>query len=170
MLHSPPIIYLYDSPSTEGLDIREIGSFVQAVFPAATLVLRRDFIAFHSPSDPVPVNRARVWDLRWPGADSASLPWDTRLPASPRIVLDEPAVGPIYDALRLLAVLRDLLPRQEASLRHLHIVFIDELMGTFENEDRRFHARVIACGQPSVISATSLVEGPARPREYYFLR
>ena len=38
----------------------------------------------------------------------------------------------------------------------------------FDENDRRFHARPIICGSPTIISIPSIVEGPARPKAYYF--
>jgi hypothetical protein len=32
----------------------------------------------------------------------------------------------------------------------------------------RHHARPIICGSPIIISTASIVEGPARPKAYYF--
>jgi hypothetical protein len=41
------------------------------------------------------------------------------------------------------------------------------LFGTFDKDDLRYHARVIICGYPSIISTTGVVEAPAKPREFY---
>ena len=49
-----------------------------------------------------------------------------------------------------------------------HAVVTGRLLGTYGS--RRYHARVIISGFPSFISTSGVVEGPARPREYYFLR
>lgn len=50
----------------------------------------------------------------------------------------------------------------------IHIIFTGRLLCTFEN--RRYHARVILMGIPNYISTSGLIEAPARPREYYFLK
>jgi hypothetical protein len=44
------------------------------------------------------------------------------------------------------------------------------LFATWEEADKRYHARTSVYSFPSVISTTGLVEAPAKPREYYFLR
>jgi len=49
-----------------------------------------------------------------------------------------------------------------------HAVITGRLLGTYGS--RRYHARVILSGFPSFISTSGLVEGPARPQEYYFLK
>jgi len=50
----------------------------------------------------------------------------------------------------------------------IHIIFTGRLFGTFE--DRRYHARVVLLGTPSLISTSGLIEAPAKPREYYYVR
>lgn len=49
-----------------------------------------------------------------------------------------------------------------------HIIFTGRLFGTFEK--RRYHARVILMGAPNLISTSGVVEAPARPSEYYWLK
>jgi hypothetical protein len=62
----------------------------------------------------------------------------------------------------------NLIPSGENSLEFLHLAFTNRLIGTWDQSDRRYHARVSIYGWPSIISTTGVVQGPARPREYYF--
>ena len=62
----------------------------------------------------------------------------------------------------------ELLAGEETSLEFMHVVFTNRLIGTWDQSDRRYHARVSVYGWPSIISTTGIVEGPAKPREYYF--
>ena len=50
----------------------------------------------------------------------------------------------------------------------VHIVITGRLFGTFEV--KRYHARVMLSGAPALVSTAGIVEGPARPREYYFMK
>lgn len=50
----------------------------------------------------------------------------------------------------------------------IHIVYTSRLFCTFGV--KRYHARVVLTGVPSLISTTGLVEAPAKPREYYWLK
>ncbi len=50
----------------------------------------------------------------------------------------------------------------------LHIVYTSRLFCTFG--DKRYHARVVLTGIPCLISTSGLVEAPARPKEYYWLK
>ncbi len=59
-------------------------------------------------------------------------------------------------------------PLVDLSDRHLHLIITGRLFGTYEN--KRYHARVLLTGEPSLISTSGIVEAPARPREYYFVK
>jgi hypothetical protein len=90
-----------------------------------------------------------------------------------KMILKEPSrrsFGILYDGFRLQAILRDLIPPEERDLKHLHIVFTNRLFGTWDEDDRRYHARVGVYGFPSMVSTTGIVEAPAKPKEFYFLK
>ncbi len=75
----------------------------------------------------------------------------------------------LYDGLLYTRVInRYFLLESYNAGKAIHIVFTNKLLCTFEN--RRYHARVVLLGYPSFISTSGLVEAPARPREYYFLK
>ncbi|MCM8770562.1 MAG: hypothetical protein NC936_01665 [Candidatus Omnitrophica bacterium] len=50
-----------------------------------------------------------------------------------------------------------------------HIAITDKLFATYD-DFKRLHIRAGIFGYPSVISTHGIVEGPARPRDYYFLK
>lgn len=79
--------------------------------------------------------------------------------------------GKFYDGLWMQRILYRLLSqkvREELNDGSIHLIFTGRLFGTFE--DRRYHARVVLMGTPSLISTSGLVEAPAKPREYYYVR
>jgi hypothetical protein len=51
---------------------------------------------------------------------------------------------------------------------NIHIVITGRLFCTYGG--KRYHARVILTGIPALISTSGLVEAPAKPREYYWLK
>jgi len=75
--------------------------------------------------------------------------------------------GPVYSGFHFQALLRGLIPKEERRLCHLHIVFTNQRLASWEGG--RWHLRTILLGFPVVISTTGLVEAPAREREYYVL-
>ncbi len=87
-----------------------------------------------------------------------------------RILGKTRAFGVLYDGFQLQRVFSELLAREEHSLGAVHIFFTNRLFATWEEGDKRYHARTSVYGLPSVISTTGLVEAPAKPREYYLLK
>lgn len=83
----------------------------------------------------------------------------------------EDTKGALYDGYWLQRIIhRALLEKVplESGDNYLHLIFTSRLFGTFE--DRRYHARVVLTGSPSLVSTSGLVEAPAKPREYYFIK
>jgi len=75
----------------------------------------------------------------------------------------------LYDGFLFSRIInRYLLADPEFFGSAIHIIFTGRLLCTFEN--RRYHARVILMETPNYISTSGLIEAPARPREYYFLK
>ncbi|MFH1774747.1 MAG: DUF6775 family putative metallopeptidase [Methanobacteriota archaeon] len=75
--------------------------------------------------------------------------------------------GILYDGFMLQRIFYELLPKEEKNLKNVHIILIDRLLATFDEDDLRYHARVNILGCPSIISVSGIVEAPAKPREYY---
>lgn len=73
--------------------------------------------------------------------------------------------GVLYDAQQLARLLRKVIPRAEKRLSIHHIVFLDRLIASYEGG--RYHARVVYCSIPSIISTLGIIQAPARPREFY---
>jgi len=76
-----------------------------------------------------------------------------------------------YDGHWLQRILHSLLAKklgEELIGKYIHLIFTGRLFGTFE--DRRYHARVVLMGTPSLISTSGLIEAPAKPREYYYVK
>ena len=74
----------------------------------------------------------------------------------------------IIDGFYLQRIYSRIINEKELQLNHIHIVFDDILVCTYDENDKRYHARPIICGSPSVISIPSIIEGPAKPKGYYF--
>jgi hypothetical protein len=60
--------------------------------------------------------------------------------------------GILYDGFRVQGVFSSLIPRDEQQLTHCHIIFTNQLLGTWDDDDHRYHARVSVYGFPSLIS------------------
>lgn len=83
----------------------------------------------------------------------------------------ESVTGEFYDGHWMQRILHGALGNKtpgEAGGEYLHMIFTGRLFGTYDG--RRYHARVLLAGNPALISTSGLVEAPARPREYYFIK
>lgn len=84
-----------------------------------------------------------------------------------RRILDRkgPASGIPYDGWELQRLYRALLPPRERRQDRVHVVLTHRLPVTLEGG--RYHARVCVLGRPAILSTRGIVEGPAKPREFY---
>jgi hypothetical protein len=83
---------------------------------------------------------------------------------------DRGPFGILYDGFGFQRLLRHLLPPAELQLGCVHVVFTNRTIGTWDEDDKRYHLRAIILGIPAIISTTGLVEAPAKPREFYLAR
>lgn len=75
----------------------------------------------------------------------------------------------LYDGFLLQKAFQLYIKNDELlSLSHLNILIIDKLLCTFDETDWKHHARSFICGNPTLISTSGIVEGIAKPREYYY--
>ena len=58
--------------------------------------------------------------------------------------------------------------QQELIFKKLKILITDILLCTFDDTDWRYHARSLICGNPTLISTSGIVEGIAKPLDYYY--
>ena len=75
----------------------------------------------------------------------------------------------MYDGFILQKIYQEILKNKglELDLSNLFIIITDKLICTFEETDRRYHARYSILGNPTIISTSGILEGPAKPKEYY---
>lgn len=74
---------------------------------------------------------------------------------------------PLYDGFVMQKMFAEMIPIEELSLDHIHIILTTLLTCTFSEDDWRYHGRAVICGTPSIISITGIIEAPAKPREFY---
>lgn len=76
----------------------------------------------------------------------------------------------LYDGFLVQKLVQKLIRKQEQELTFskLEIIITDKLLCTFDESDWRYHARSLICGNPTLISTSGIVEGIAKPRDYYY--
>lgn len=174
-------LYLYQEPWAPNLDCEALAQYVRGLLPSLPVVVRDPFIPHHL-SQLAPLERAqgleqlargfaraKVHNLAHQEVNIAPLPGEVAY-ESRRLEGSSKVFGLLYDGLEMMDLLARFVVPQERTLGHLHLVFTNQLLGTWEDDDRRYHARVSLYGFPSLISTTGLIEAPAKPREFYFLK
>ncbi len=169
-------IHIYMEPGCASLDFDEVAEYVAGLLPAAEIMLRDSLLDSWIDDDGLRVlatrlAMAKVRDL------NRQLPAE-RPPLTGEITYEKRRLddgrnqvyGLLYDAFAFSDICLDLLPPGKTCLEQLNIVFTNQLIGTWEIADRRYHARTIICGSPSIISISGLVEAPAKSPAYYLAR
>lgn len=171
-------VYLYAEPKAASLDLASLRDYVSGLLPPLDVVTRPGFVAYHLPDPPPEAASGLATDfarskVRNPSSrdfDFAPLPGEVEFERRRLTDPESRAWGILYDGLRMMDILHRLLPREERGLAHIHVVFTNQLFGTWDEGDQRYHARVCVYGFPSLLSTTGVVEAPAKPREYYLLK
>lgn len=179
MSYIPSFIHLYEEKGSI-LDVHEIAEYLIEKLPHTKVSVRGNFI-----SDYLNRNKekqdvinylakrlalSRVRNLKDPKRKFQPLYGEIEYER--RYLLD-PAHKPhgvLYDGFKLQLLLSSLIKEDEQDMAHLHLIFTDQLFGTWDELNKRYHARVSVYGFPSIISTTGVVEAPAKPREFYLLK
>lgn len=171
-------IYLYSEPHATTLHLSKLYNYVKKTLPPLKVAVRESFTRFHlgNPTDEALSDLAQGFaqaKVRNPIRQIEDLPplpgeieYERRRLTNP----DQKTWGILYDGYKLMGILLPLIPQAERYLSHIHVVFTNQLFGTWDESDQRYHARVSAYGFPSLISTAGIVEAPAKPREYYLLK
>ncbi|NIM04730.1 MAG: hypothetical protein GTO55_02220 [Armatimonadetes bacterium] len=176
-----PTFFLYDENTAESLRSEELAEFLKGAF-AAPVEVREEFVGRHLGRWGEEERRGwleelarrfaylRVRDVNRENSFSDPLPMEVDVERRRLLNENRGSFGMAVDGFQFQACMRELLPVEERGLQHLHIIFTNRLLATWEADDRRYHLRTIILGQPAVISTSGLVEAPAKPREYYLIR
>lgn len=165
----PSKIFFYDEPKSENFRLNEIALYIEQKTGFKT-ELRESFLQHYKPNDIADVaKRVAACKVRSLDGKEDFKPLLGEIHIEKRL-LTEPDFslpGILYDGHKLHSVLQSLIPVEEKKMDFMHIVFTNRLFATFDENDKRFHARVIVCGYPSIISTSGIVEAPAKPKGYY---
>lgn len=167
-------IYLYESGGLPECRIEEITTYLKNIYPRAKVEERGDFFSFllkrpGSLDIDELVRRIaclRVHNPNQPLEEFTPLPLEIEYEKK-RLLGGKQLKGVIYDGFNLQAICRELLGLKEFNSSSCHIIFTNQLLASFDSDDRRYHLRVGIYGRPNIISASGLVEALAKPKEYY---
>jgi len=168
----PDRLFLYKDEATPSLDADKTATYLQEILGIPTET-RQDFLREYGRKDlrriaeRIAESRVKNVDRPFESGQAAygEIEFELRFLENPT----KKVPGVLYDGLRIERLLLEMLPRRMRAAKIQHFVFTSRLIGTFE-ADGRYHAHVILCGYPSIISTSGLVEAPAKPKEYYVLK
>jgi len=180
MLHIPLFVHLYEGTPRSDVSGEELVRFLGEQLGAPIVQLREDLVSYwlknrqaSEPREQGMVRRlaqARVRSVDHPVQDREPLPGELDFERRFLTAGGGKPAGLLYDGNRLVRVYAELIARDEWGLQHCHVYLTNQLLGTWDENDCRHHARVSIYSFPSVVSTSGLVEGPARPREFYLAR
>lgn len=156
-------VYLYSDSLSQSLVMEDVRDFLSNL--GLSVEFRGDFLSYLSLRTEETAElesllpMARVFDIEKP-VDFSENP-------QPSDVFEKK----LYDGFWMQRIFSRFFLRKhpgELAKNGFHAVITGRLLGTYGS--RRYHARVTISGFPSFISTSGLVEGPAKPREYYFLK
>jgi hypothetical protein len=178
----PSFIHIYGKGAVENPDIDKISTYLKSLLPKSIVDVRTDFISNFLTSvpsqktddelDSIAKKLAEIRVLDPAKQELNPEPMYAEIDYEKRKILNPStkSIGVFYDGFALQNVFHNLIERDEHSFAHIHIVFINQLIATWEDDDNRYHARSSVYGFPSIISTAGIVEAPAKPREFYLLK
>ena len=169
----PSVVYLYDEPSSPTFIVSDIAAFLKDMLPGLDVLTRKEFFSFHATDlDELAKELASSKIRGIEGIQDDVEPMYGEIQFEKNILVrpHRRMMGILYDGFKLQRVFREALPENESNLDIAHIAFTNRLFCTYEKGDNRFHARVILCGFPSLISTTGIIEAPAKPKEFYMIK
>ena len=170
ILHIPASIHLYQEGDLKGLRIEDLGRYLE----------EKTHIPFHFHGniyDGLPEERveavakeyARI-KVKDPGKRiTLGVPLQAEIDYEKRRIRDPNwrIFGILYDGVWYQKIVSELIDKGDLDLKHCCILFTNQLFGTWDRGDLRYHVRVSLYGFPNLISTTGLVEAPAKPKEFY---
>jgi hypothetical protein len=174
----PSDLFLYDDRLPANVSVGEVGDRLSQYFARLTVSARDEFILHHTASLDA-AQREKVIDelarklaairVRDPEKESSfAEPAYGEIQYEKRRITNTnlQARGVLYDGFELARILGRLIPKEERTPYHVHIVLTNQLFGTW-GDDLRYHYRVSVYSILSLISTTGIVEAPAKPREFH---
>jgi len=170
MLKIPASIHLYQEGKLEGLNIEDLGQYLK----------EKTHIPFHLCGNiykGLPEERieaaakefARI-KVKDPGRGFVfGLPLQAEIDYEKRRIRDPNwrVFGILYEGIWYQKIVSELIDKGELDFNRCCILFTNQLFGTWDRDNRRYHARVSIYGFPHLISTTGLVEAPAKPKGFY---
>lgn len=152
----------------------KLGSFLEDLLPSCKVRVRPEFISYRAEERDIDrlaaeFASARIGNPAVKDFHHSPLPGEVEYEKR-RLSGVARAFGVPYEGFTVAALYKGLIKKEESSLDFIHVAFTDQLLATWEEDDRRYHLRAAVFSYPSIISTNGLVEAPAKPRGYYLMK
>ena len=156
-------------------NIEEVNTYIRNIYPKAKVKDREEFFSLliKQEGDSIVDNLAR--EITLCRAHNSSKEVEAFLPFPLEIEYEKERLaghkklkGIVYDGFMLQKLAGERIAPAEQNLSFCHIIITDQLIATFDRNDKRYHLRVGVYGFPNIISTQGLIEALAKPKEYYF--
>ncbi|UCE36672.1 MAG: hypothetical protein JSW00_14310 [Thermoplasmata archaeon] len=171
----PDFLHIYTNESNIDWNLLKI-YIEQKIGTGITVDVRKDFL-FYNTRETQDLNfiaeqlvKTKVFDVSNPTREYDPFPVEIKHEMDLIKDPEKKVFGMLYDGFKLQTLFRGLISSGESNFKHLHLVFTNRSIGTWDRGDGRYHARTSVYGFPCIISSPGLVEAPAKPREFYILR
>jgi len=167
----PVSIEFYEEGDLGGLDIKELGEYLQE--KTSIPITLRGNIYDGLPKEKLEevayeLSKIRIkdpWKKLAPGTPfQAERDYEERRIKDPKWKI----FGILYEGVFYQWIIRDLISLRKIDARCCNILLTNQLFGTWDRDDLRYHVRASLYGFPHLISVSGVVEAPAKPKEFYF--
>jgi hypothetical protein len=158
-------IILYDEPSVPEIQLERLGRFLRETF-LVEIETRESFFQCSSNKIFEKIAETRIFDLKKPFQKNSSIDTVIKIENGTNEKLDDEEKI-LYDGFEFHNILSEFIPINESKIDTLHIIFTNKITCTFDENDFRYHSRVLIGSNPVIISTTGMIEAPAKPKQYY---
>jgi len=168
--HLPAYVDLYEEGDLGGLNLQDLGRYL-AEKTGVPFRSQRNIYKKYSQErlEAVAKELAKI-KVKDPGKEFAlGVPLQAEIDYEGRRVKNPgwKVFGILYEGILYQKIISGLISESGRILDHCFILFTNQLFGTWDWDNMRYHARVSLYGFPSIISIVGLVEAPAKPKEFY---
>lgn len=172
-------ICIYSEPRCETVRFDEIASHIRKILPGVPVRLKGPLLekslepgsVANPESLAVSLARARLKRGDSPVTeDQQALPGEVDFELRRLKNTKSKVFGLVYDAYVFSDIFRNILGTAESRINRVNIIFTNQLIGTWDSADKRYHARAVVCGSPSIVSVAGIVEAPAKGTGYYIAK
>lgn len=173
-LHKFKHVHLYNEPSAKTLKMDEIAAYLKNIIKCDIDVRPEFFTHFLEKKNidriAEQIASRKVFDPRKPFSKHEPMPIEIQFEKKVLSNPDKRFLGILYDGFEMQQIMDEIIPEQENTLEHVHMVFTNRLICTYSEDDFRYHYRTIICGYPTIVCTSGIVEAPAKPREFYIMQ